>query len=262
MARKKTPPTHVDYLRALQRIFDIQSEVLTAALPHAGERGRNDEERFRELLRRILPRRFSIGTGFVRCADKSVPGSSQTDIVIYDEFLNSPLHRELAAFVYPVEIVFAGIEVKGLLRHIDIRKALSDFAKLRELATHKTYSQYVGVPVKPGSGNLVAQRQDVSVVLSPRTYVVAYDVKGWTTLEAFANTWEEQLLKNRRAHVHGVLVLARDWFFTQHAFTGEKVVLSKHDDNALARFLTKLLDDISSFEMLPAALHRYLDLPS
>src|SRR5687768_6400172 len=101
MVRKKQSPPPKDYFAALQRIFEIQTDVLTAVLPHAGERGRTDEERFREFLRRSLPHRFSLGTGFLVCSNPSIPEGNQADIVIFHEFINSPLHRELAAFVYP-----------------------------------------------------------------------------------------------------------------------------------------------------------------
>lgn len=113
MARGRAVPRVGDYYQAIQEIFAKQAEILTAVLPHFGERGRNDEERIRDLLGRVLPRSLSLGTGFVVSSSPSVPPSAQTDIVIYDELWNSPLHRELSAYVYPIETVYAAIEVKG-----------------------------------------------------------------------------------------------------------------------------------------------------
>jgi hypothetical protein len=37
------------------------------------------------------------------------------DVVIYDEFHNAPLHRELSSNVYPVEMIYATAEVKRRL---------------------------------------------------------------------------------------------------------------------------------------------------
>src|SRR4051812_48390915 len=116
MARTKGSPGRAAYFDALQRIFHLESEILTATLPHAGERGRNDEERARAFLARVLPRRFSVGTGFILCSDPASPPSRQNDIVIFDEVHNSPLHRELAAFVFPIESVYGIVEVKGRLQ--------------------------------------------------------------------------------------------------------------------------------------------------
>lgn len=70
----------------------------------------------RAFLARILPRRFSVGTGFLVCSNPAVPASHQIDTVVFDEIYNSPLHRELAAYVFPIEMVYGTVEVKGLLR--------------------------------------------------------------------------------------------------------------------------------------------------
>src|SRR5262249_37005209 len=135
-------PTIRSYYSALQEQFKLQSRVLTDVLPHAGERGRNDEERFREFLGRILPRKYSVGSGFVVCSDASVPPSSQTDVVLFDEFHNSPLHRELTAHIYPVEIVYGTVEVKGRLEKRDLPKIVDDITKIRALGKRRYYMAY------------------------------------------------------------------------------------------------------------------------
>jgi hypothetical protein len=262
MARKRQAPPVKDYFRALQRMFEIQTEVLTAVLPHPGERGRNDEERFKEFLRRTLPQRFSVGTGFIVSADPAIPASSQTDIVIYDEFLNSPLHREVAAFVYPVEIVYAAVEVKGLLRSSDLRKILTDIAKIRALAAAKRYLAFKPVPVdKNDPSKAIAGFQEVPDALSPRTFIVTYDVHQWSNLESFVRSWRRALLKNRKAHVHGIAVLSKNWFVYQVAHKPNDVVLKAFANNALARLVNQLLFSMSSFEVRAAAMHRYFGLP-
>ena len=132
----------------------MHSHVLTGALPHYGERGRNDEEHLRQFLHRVLPRRFSIGTGFIVCSDQSKKKSGQTDIIISDQFWNSPLYRELAAEVYPVETVYATIEVKGLLdksakepeKKADLDRALEHIARVRDLARFKRYVRFKSRP--------------------------------------------------------------------------------------------------------------------
>src|SRR6266566_743017 len=119
----ETPGTQA-YFDALTRVFALESGVLTATLPHPGERGRNDEERFRAFLAKVLPRRFSIGTGFLVCSDPDAPASRQMDTVIYDEIYNSPLHREPAAYVFPIEMVYGVVEVKGLLNSSGLVRSL------------------------------------------------------------------------------------------------------------------------------------------
>jgi uncharacterized protein DUF6602 len=90
-----------EYLSALQKMLRLQTDVLTRIIPHHGERGSNDEEHFKAFLRRTLPSRFSIGTGFMICSEPGIDPSRQTDIVIFDEFSNSQIFLELAASIFP-----------------------------------------------------------------------------------------------------------------------------------------------------------------
>lgn len=261
MVRTKETPGVKAYYEALQRVFELQSEVLTAVLPHMGERGRNDEEAFRDFLSKTLPRKFSIGTGFIVCSDPTVRQSNQNDIVIFDEIHNSPLHRELAAFVYPVEMVYATIEVKGRLKPSNLRGCLQSIAKIRKLAKHKHYVVPAAVPVGPSHPGKAALAQiEYQDDVSPRTYVLAYDVDGWTSLDSFAESWKQALMKNPNAHLHGVAVLKQNWFVYQMAFTAPDVQVRQFSDNALLRFNTKLLNEIQGMEIAPVSSFRYLQL--
>jgi hypothetical protein len=226
-----------------------------------GERGRNDEERFRSFLSKTLPRRFSTGTGFIVCSDKTVSRSDQSDIVVFDEVHNSPLHRELAAFVYPIEMVYATIEVKGRLKSSDLQKCLRSIAKVRRLAKHKRYALPVAVPVGAHApGKMALAQKEYAYPLSPRAYVLAYDVDGWASLDSFAESWKQALLKNRKAHLHGVAVLKRNWFVYQIAYTGADVQVRQFSGDTLLRFNSKLLKEIQGMEMAPMSSDRYLDL--
>lgn len=257
MARTKHKTETKTYYQAVQEIFAKQSEILTAVLPHYGERGRNDEERLRDLLIKVLPRRFSIGTGFIVCHDTNIPHSSQTDIVIYDETQNSPLHRELSAYIYPIEIVYGAIEVKGNLRRQDISKALKDIQKIRQLAKYKWYVNFTSKPKKPEKPEqLIVVPEDFQKILSPRTYLFAYDAGDWKTINTFVKYLKEQLLKNKKAFLHGAIVLSKNWFVYQEAFE-EDVVLKQHADNALLRFMHKLTYDLSSIKMHSMSLDKY-----
>lgn len=97
-------------------------------MPHYGERGRIAEEIIKNVLTRILPKRFSIGTGVIFSADGQV--SAQTDIVIYDNFHNSPLLSEFGTCLFPVEIVYATIEVKSVLNKKELRTSMDAIMRL------------------------------------------------------------------------------------------------------------------------------------
>ena len=146
--RPQTPGVEA-YYATLQKLFQLQAEVLSGVLPHYGERGENDEERVRDFLSKVLPKKFSVGTGFIVCSDPTLPPSSQTDVVIYDDIHNSPLHRELAAYVYPAEMVYGTVEVKATLRASDLTKIFEDIQKVRAMAKHRWYVQYPSTPKDP-----------------------------------------------------------------------------------------------------------------
>ena len=123
MAPKAPPESkHLTYLRALQLIADQSKRELATLMPHMGERGRIAEEIIRGVLQRTLPKRFSLGTGVLISA--SGASSSQTDIVIFDNDHNSPLLSEFGVGVYPVEIVYATIEVKSVLKKRELGTSL------------------------------------------------------------------------------------------------------------------------------------------
>ncbi|MCS6287075.1 MAG: hypothetical protein H8K08_16775 [Nitrospira sp.] len=258
MARTADPPGTKAYYEALRSIFELESRVLTASLPHRGERGRNDEERFRSFLTKVLPRRFSVGTGFLVCSSPTVPSSGQIDTVIFDEIYNSPLHRELAAYVFPIEMVYGIVEVKGLLKTSDLVPTLQSIARVRQLAKEKQYVVY-------GSTSIGQDRPDQLVVapipitekLAPRAYIFAYDA-AWRSLDGFTKALRQAMLKVPGAHVHGVIVLSKEWFAYQEPYTDSDRRVKSHQDNSLMRFVNKMMHDIGSFPMHQMSVDRYL----
>ena len=86
-------------------------------LPHQGEKGGLRERRVAEFLSRILPRKYGIGTGHI--VDGKGMISCQTDIVIYDAVDGIALPIDKYYSVFPVECVYAAIEVKSKLTASD-----------------------------------------------------------------------------------------------------------------------------------------------
>lgn len=266
MKRKKDAPGLELYYKAQEEIFLMQSTIMTGVLTHYGERGRNDEELLREFLRKILPRIFTIGTGFIVSSNREKKQSAQTDIIIHDQFWNSPLYKELAAEVYPVETVYATIEVKSLLakapkgkeRKSDLDRALESIAQVRDLAKDKKYVQYVGRPKSNDQPDkLVAHPAYFSITLPPRAYIFSFAKKGWRDLKAFKEHLKEKLKEHSRAHLHGIVVLEKNWFVFQEAHTGEDVLLHGFDNNCLLRFANALLRGIHSIPMGVASIDDY-----
>jgi len=267
MKRTKDAPGLQLYYDALQEIFSKQSSVLTGVLTHYGERGRNDEERLRQFLSNVLPRRFSIGTGLIVSADVHQQASPQTDIIISDQFWNSPLYRELVADVYPIETVYATIEVKGLLekaakgrgqRKSDLDQCLEHIAAVRALAKHKTYVRYTARSKSEDEPHTkVVHSERFHISLPPRGYIFAYAKKGWRTLDAFKSDLTDKLQKHRNAHLHGIVVLDKDWFAYQEAHTGAEVRVHAFSGNSLLKFTNTLLRGIQTIPMDIASIDDY-----
>lgn len=248
------------YFNAHRELLAKQSEFLTGVFPHMGERGRNDEEILRSFLQRVLPRRYSIGTGFIISSNSknSVKvQSKQTDVVVYDDCINIPIHRELAASVFPIEIVYASIEVTGSLTKKKITDSIESIAAIRRMAKTKTYSLYGATPVGPSSDNRwnVAIR-DFQRPLPPRSYILAYDTS--MNIDAVRSHMTKTLCATKNSHLHGLVVLSKDWFLQQLApGKGKSVAIQPFEGNALLRFLQHLLVAMGSMPMYPMAIDRY-----
>ncbi len=263
MSRHTEPSGVHAYYKALQRILKLQSHILTGAIPHRGERGKNDELRLRDFLQRVLPRRFSVGSGFLVCSDPPSKAGPQTDLIIYDNLHNSPLCPEIASEVYPIEMVYATIEVKGSLDKgkEQLQKALEDVAAIRSLAQKKYYVEYNSVPRRPDvPDQRVVQPSEHGVSLPPRSFLFAYEGRSLGTIDDFRDALEAALTEHKDAHLHGVVVLDQDWFLAQEAFS-EPPTVQAHRENALLRFVSRLIHTMASMPMAPASIDRYM-LPS
>src|SRR5690242_2903473 len=99
------------YLKSLELAAAATKERLN--LTHHGEDGRHVEGIIRGVLEKLLPKRFSIGSGFVINFDGQM--SLQQDIVLFDNVDNAPLMYEGNSGVFTAESVYATIEVKKTL---------------------------------------------------------------------------------------------------------------------------------------------------
>jgi len=86
---------------------------------HTVSKGQRRENAFRDLLRRYLPTRCSLGAGEV--AEPSGTMSRQVDVLVYDGLDQEPLVDDPGSLVLAAESVYAAIEIKPLLdgSHLD-----------------------------------------------------------------------------------------------------------------------------------------------
>jgi hypothetical protein len=237
---KDAKPPHLTYLSTLQLIADHSRHELHALMPHHGELGRITEEIIKGVLERTLPKRFSFGTGVIINSKGEV--SAQTDIVIYDNFFNSPLLSEYGARVFPVECVYATIEVKSVLNPSNLKKAIDDIMHLRKIGHEKRY--------------IINQKRMVGTT-PPRSYVVGFKQtrlgKNYDQFKSHLG----KLLNELNAHVHGVCILEDDWFAQRLAFKTPAVLLGR-EGNALTQLYRSILTGQDNFAVHPMDVKAYL----
>ncbi|HKQ23897.1 MAG TPA: DUF6602 domain-containing protein [Burkholderiales bacterium] len=250
-SRTRASPGSAAYYNALQEVFGLQSRILTAALPHPGERGSNDEERCRAFLSSVLPRRYSIGSGFVVSSAPGAKVSPQQDVVIFDDFLNSPLYRELASAVFPVEMVYATVEVKGNLAPRDLASTLKSIGKVRRLSMQCFY-EWPGETIRPGRWSFVKKNDK----RPPRAFIFAFDTT-YRSADALKRALQRELTKPYGAHLHGIVVLSKNWFAFQRPFKAPAEI-EIFTDMALLRFVNSMLENLKSVIIREAQMSRYL----
>lgn len=253
MVDRTSEPQHLTYIRALQMISDQSRRELATLVPHLGERGRITEEIICSVLRGILPKRFSIGTGILISASGET--SHQTDIVIFDNLHNSPILSEYGVGVYPVEIVYATLEVKSVLTKKDLDKTLSDIRLIRHIGSKK---HYVVSELAIAEAGLQTRSRKITVTTPPRSYIIAFDQKGLgKNYHAFQNTLCTHLDKNND-HVHGVALLKDDWFAGRLANRNPAQIYGSQSD-ALLNLYRSILRGQQNFSVYPLDLDMYLN---
>jgi len=93
-------------------INQLQAEVdsINELVMHHVTKGSLNEQAFKRILASFLPSRYSLGSGFV--IDSFGSTSKQVDILIFDEFFASRLFRNFSQVLFPVETVYACLEIK------------------------------------------------------------------------------------------------------------------------------------------------------
>lgn len=114
-------------------VQQLRSEVdlINALFQHQGVKGEGNESVIRDLLTRFIPKRYGISTGVI--IDRHGNHSRQCDIVIYDSFLYPSLLSLTHSHLFPVDIVYAVIEVKTTLNSQSSKESLQNIASVRSL---------------------------------------------------------------------------------------------------------------------------------
>ncbi len=118
------------FARAAKKLRSDFNELTN--IPHHALKGSEAEDLIRTFLRKHLPKRFDVGSGFI--IDPRDRISRQCDVVIYDA-LNCPVYRASEdAAIFPSNNVAAIVEVKSVLGKKEIEDAAEKIADAKSLA--------------------------------------------------------------------------------------------------------------------------------
>jgi len=134
--------------KPLQKIFQGLSqklradfEFLSSQLSHSLSTGEAREFVLKELLRQYLPARLGVEKGIVISSVENEPPSKQIDIIIYDK-LNIPiLYNAGNLRIFPIEGVYAVIEVKSNLNSKTLKDAIENIRSVKKMTKKAFFEQ-------------------------------------------------------------------------------------------------------------------------
>lgn len=133
MARNKPTQT----VPHIQELLLIEAEKLgqefrrTARIRQAEETGLQREKEIRNVLQKYLPKKCSLGKGIVESADGE--RSLGQDVVIYDATVCPLLFGGDDQGVYPIESIYAAIEVKSYLDSTTLENSVTKIESVKRL---------------------------------------------------------------------------------------------------------------------------------
>lgn len=127
-----TPSFLAEDFRNVSRIMRKELDTaLARGGSHPGEVGAATEDVVRSFLSGYLPKRFSVGRGFLR--DRDGRRSPQCDVVINDDSVAPPLPYGEGRSLYLAESVAAVVEVKKTLDRRELGKCVRQAQRMKSL---------------------------------------------------------------------------------------------------------------------------------
>jgi len=98
---------------------------------HRPSAGSNREDLVADFLREHVPERFGVSTGLIVSHDGAF--SNEADLVVFDKMNNAPLYPGLNKKLWPVEAIYALIEVRTQLSPRDVEDVVLKVRRFKNL---------------------------------------------------------------------------------------------------------------------------------
>lgn len=247
---------------------EIENEILNsrlksirAVMEHSGEKGRALENTVTSFIKSLLPKEYGVSTGFIAYyANEDVKLSSQLDIIIYDSLRGAPIVSLESCDIFPIEYVYAYVEVKTSIRSCSNRaKTFPDDSIERCLETNKALRQidkrFFWIPAPTTTTKAIMHCMgDVSI----RSFLFSFTSEGKIArdperLSQRISEYSKRI--GHPVHFHGILIA--DLGFFQTIPIEEAAPASSHfkirykTNNALMQFKNELISSLCRFSRIP-----------
>lgn len=111
----------------------IQAEIgnINELFIHNGLKGEGNEAVIRELIKKFIPKKYGVDSGVI--IDRKGNQSKQCDIIIYDNYYYPEIFSFSNIHLYPVDLVYALIEVKTTLNPSQAKLAIENIKSTKQL---------------------------------------------------------------------------------------------------------------------------------
>ncbi|SAM34983.1 DUF6602 domain-containing protein [Pseudomonas sp. 1 R 17] len=125
------------YFASVYSKLEADALLFNRELPHSGLKGSENENALAAVIREFLPSKYGVEVNAL-VIDRSGKVSKQADIVIYDSENQANFLRK----AFPVEIVYAVIEVKTSMSSTEAQSAMDNLASISDLEFRPALSPY------------------------------------------------------------------------------------------------------------------------
>ena len=211
MNEKIKQPNFSDLRQIEEKAILARLEAVRKTISHAGEKGRALENEVIKLLATFLPKEYGLSTGFIAYhTSYGIKLSTQMDIIIYDSIRGGPLARLDSCDVFPLESVYAYIEVKASIQSTSDNSIEypndsieSCILKNKEIRSMRRRYYFNTVP-----GTVTGSHLTAAVWTPIRSFIFAFEGRGTTanSPQKMAKRINEFMSKTQEIHLHGVFI--------------------------------------------------------
>lgn len=190
------------YFGSIYDKLEADALLFNRRLPHAGLAGAENEIALATLLREFLPPRFGVEVSGI-VIDRFGRQSRQADIVVYDAAAFPRYLRK----VFPVEIVYAVIEVKTTLASAEARSARENIRSVFDLDFRPALTSYW--QNRPSNEQHIAQ-PPLGAVFAFRSDIIEFATfANWFPIETVMDGIPLRVV-NGRYEVRGAVITCLD----------------------------------------------------